>query len=206
MTKTCPNCAQQLDQNAAFCGFCGAPYKAPAAPVPAAAAAGKKTAAFLNSAPKAQPGQEQVAPAFHFDEPIGKGFAIRAPAEKESHGWLWYLFSLNGRIGVGSLWLRGLAAFAAFIVFLVIVQGGATLMGQPDSREAYLVSIIGAAILYCSWMTMFIKRIHDLGRSGLYLFIFFIPIFGQIAILYLIFESLFVAGTDGPNKHGDYTY
>lgn len=204
MTKICPNCAQEIDQNAAFCGFCGAQYKAPAAPAPASPPV--KTAAVVKPVSMAKPGQEQMAPVFHLDPPSGKGFAIRAPAEKESHGWLWYCFSLNGRIGVGSLWLRGLAAFAACIVFIAIVQGGASLMGQPDSRAAYLVSLIGAAILYCSWMTMFIKRIHDLDHSGLYLFIFFIPILGQIAILILIFESLFVAGTDGPNKHGDYTY
>lgn len=158
MAKTCANCGQQLEQAAAFCGFCGAPYKAPVAPIQTDA----------NSTPvrphrpapaQAQPGQEQVAAAFQFQESPQKTFAVRPPAVKESHGWMWYCFALTGRIGVRSLWLTGIAAFVVLCILVAIVQVTTSLMGQPDSRGGYIVLAIISLILIYSWIAVFIKRI-----------------------------------------------
>lgn len=60
---------------------------------------------------------------------------------------------------------------------------------------AFPISVLGLINV----VTMSIRRFHDLGKSGIWAFLLFIPIINFFVVLYL----LFCRGSDGPNEYGD---
>ena len=67
-----------------------------------------------------------------------------------------------------------------------------------------LILLVGMLFLWWVLLVLFIKRFHDLGRSGWNILLWLVPLVGQIIILLSWIQFLFVKGTDGSNKYGDY--
>lgn len=105
--------------------------------------------------------------------------AVRAGLEKYAvfHGrssrsefWYWVLFVV-------------LLSVATSIVDAII---GATILGP-------LVSLA----LLLPGLAVSVRRLHDIGKSGWWVLVGFIPVLGLIYLIYL-----YVQPSDGPNDHG----
>ena len=123
--------------------------------------------------------------------------------------WQLY-FSPKGRIGRMTFFVKGilpilvLIGLSGYLIGTLSeslnTSGGAemfTAIGTP-------ILIIGILIFYWVILMLFIKRFHDLGRSGWNILFWLIPLAGQFINLWNWIEFLFVKGTDGPNLYGNW--
>ncbi len=119
------------------------------------------------------------------------------------------LFSSAGRASRKTYWLTSLALTAVYgvtcallvIVFAVTVKtdanGTITQFGAP-AIAATIVAIILFGLFVWTLLVVAIRRCHDHGRSGMFLFLNFVP----LANTWLLVEQAFVPGTIGPNQYG----
>jgi len=104
----------------------------------------------------------------------------------------------NGRASRSEYWwfyLYGL--IVAFVLWVIVVL--LTLQLGSDSPLPmllyYAVSIFAVTI---PGITVFVRRMHDIGKSGWWYWLALVPIVGIIVlIVFLVRES------DGPNEYGD---
>ena len=96
-------------------------------------------------------------------------------------------FSPKGRIGRGvfALSLIGTAVFQGLIVSL-------------SSRGLAPLGLLALVAIFAQIM-LYIKRFHDLDKSGLFTFLTFVPVLNFFVFIYL----LFFEGTEGPNRFDD---
>ena len=115
-----------------------------------------------------------------FTDAIRSGFSnyivIQGRAQRSAY-WFWVLFTILGSI---------LAS---------IVDG--MISGVSFAGTGAVESLFSLATILPS-ITVAIRRLHDLGRTGWWLLIVFVPIVGWI-VLIVFFVS---KGTDGDNDHG----
>ncbi len=134
------------------------------------------------------------------------------------------LFGFNGRIRRTNYWLGALGSgFALGIIFMVLffVLGGAAVLaasasgagtgadGSPNAAgtavgasAVIILSLLALAYFAISlWigLALQIKRWHDRDKSGVWVFINFIPLVGGI---WSLIECGFMDGTMGPNQYG----
>ncbi|HLY77843.1 MAG TPA: DUF805 domain-containing protein [Caulobacteraceae bacterium] len=131
------------------------------------------------------------------------------------------LFSFNGRIRRTNYWLgaigAGFAVSAVFWILFFILGGAGALAAGAVNGNGNTVNSAGAAagagvgivlfILFLAYFVLMmwislalqIKRWHDRDKSGVWVFINFIPLVGGI---WALIECGFMDGTMGPNKYG----
>lgn len=111
----------------------------------------------------------------------------------------WYLkvvrdnyANFNGRARRSEYWYYTLFNFLIGIVLNIIdfFVIGTVEVGFLSTIYALAVLIPGLAVFW--------RRMHDVGKSGWYFLILFIPIIGWIWILVLLFTE----GNHGPNEYG----
>lgn len=140
------------------------------------------------------------------------------------------LFRLNGRITRSQFWLGQLALMGAIgVVFIVWFMGLATFavgfekLPKGQQNLAALSAVWGLVLAICIsamisfWMgtALAVKRLHDRGKSGWWIFAFGVPamfavmapfkpvlVIAGIAKLWYIFELGFMKGDLGPNMYG----
>ncbi|MGA0599948.1 DUF805 domain-containing protein [Caulobacter sp. KR2-114] len=123
-----------------------------------------------------------------------------APAD---HRVLWMLFSVQGRLAQGSYRLVrfGLNAFA-IILFWSLARWAMEQRSHADLGVLLFILLAElTAIPLWIWTTiaMQVKRWHDRDKSGVWMFIGFIPFVGP---LWTFVELMFLPGTPGPNRFG----
>ncbi|MEC3907149.1 DUF805 domain-containing protein [Tamlana sp. 2201CG12-4] len=122
---------------------------------------------------------------------------------KEKHGvFKWYLTVLvdnyanfSGRARRQEYWM--------YVIFwiLTVITISITLELLEDFIDNDWSSVtIGVFILatFIPWLAVNVRRLHDTGKSGSYLFINLIPIVGRIWYIVLMANS----GDTGPNQYG----
>lgn len=174
------------------------PPPAPVAPAYAAAPA----FAGQQYAGQQQGGLAYAGPAARsigFAEAIKRGFA----------GWTNY----SGRATVAEYWWFRLFVFlltipASIIFFVVLaafvttvktdVDGNVTSTGSGAAVGiVWLVFVLFFLLLFVVELPLTVRRLHDGDRSGLWIFISFVP-FGGLVLLYF----MIMTGTPGPNQYG----
>lgn len=98
--------------------------------------------------------------------------------------------SIAGRASRSEYWYFGLFYFLSYIGFMVV---SAII---PFLAILYMVFIIGVII---PSITVGIRRLHDLNKSGWWYLIVFIPFIGAIIMIIWFVTK----GTDGSNDFGD---
>ena len=83
-------------------------------------------------------------------------------------------------------------------LFVFLVNIFATIIDSGTSMDLGIASIIATLVLLLPGIGMSIRRLHDVDRSGWWLFIFFVPIVGLILLLVWACSK----GTTGPNRFG----
>jgi uncharacterized membrane protein YhaH (DUF805 family) len=99
-------------------------------------------------------------------------------------------FQISDRAPRSKYWyfllFAGVAAFAAGIVDLFV-----------DPRYEVFGTFVDLA-LFLPMITVSVRRLHDIDRSGWWLLLAFVPLFGPI----IVFIWSIIAGTRGANRYG----
>ncbi|MEL7543120.1 MAG: DUF805 domain-containing protein [Pseudomonadota bacterium] len=108
------------------------------------------------------------------------------------------LFSFSGRITRSQWWLGQfvILCILAVLVLAYVATGAQSLASNPT-----LLSFVAVAILACVWINLAttVKRYHDHGKSGFWVFIIFVPYIGGV---WQIIECGCLPGTAGANDYG----
>ena len=116
----------------------------------------------------------------------------------------WYLkvfhqyFDFSGRARRKEFWIFNLVNFIALIILSIIDEALGTKTSNDEDGVGllylvyYLVSLIPS-------LAVSVRRLHDIGKSGWYVFVNIIPIAGQIWFLILVCME----GEARPNQWGE---
>ena len=90
--------------------------------------------------------------------------------------------------------------YLVFIIFLFVIIAFLYKVAPDDNNETIVVikGIISLLFLF-SYCYLTTKRLHDLGRSGLYIILLLVPLYN----IYLKFIIVTKEGTCGKNKYGE---
>ncbi|MBF2554688.1 DUF805 domain-containing protein [Listeria marthii] len=113
-------------------------------------------------------------------------FSGRAPGSAYWYVWVW-----NTAICVGFYLLASTFGVS-------IMGGGGSLAGGVTALFFVIVMWLYSAAIILPTLSLIVRRLHDTGKSGFFIFLGLIPVVGSIIIL--IFMSL---ESDGPNRYGD---
>jgi len=109
-------------------------------------------------------------------------------------------FSFNGRIGRSTFWLYGVLGLGiiGFVVGLIVGVVSQS-KGSALAGIASLVGLVLDVVLIWAGLAISVKRWHDRGKSGWWILIGLVPLIGG---LWVLIETGFLPGTDGPNQFG----
>jgi uncharacterized membrane protein YhaH (DUF805 family) len=107
-------------------------------------------------------------------------------------------FSVRGRLSRID-YLHDSFVACGFFVIAVLTAYLVTNYSQIGSRASWVLWIAVIAVGLLSLGSLGVRRVHDLGRSGLWVFVAFIPYLSDLFDLGL----WLLDGTPGPNYYGD---
>lgn len=130
----------------------------------------------------------------------------------------WLFFRFSGRINravfvLGFLLMTILVTFPLYRFTLILVDSGAAQATTPEElltmlmrNGAYgaaaqgwsMMFLIATLVMSWSQVAFSVKRLHDLGRSGLFAVALFIPLVQLVALVILCI----MPGNAGPNIYG----
>ena len=106
--------------------------------------------------------------------------------------------SFKGRVSVNDYWkFFGIIISIYAIIFLVPIFWGLAFSVDTDKIIYSLVIIFSIIIFVPSW-TMQVKRLHDINKSGNWLFLYLIPCIGWIILFVLLCKN----GDKETNSYG----
>ena len=117
------------------------------------------------------------------------------------------LLSPNGRISRGGFWagsvtlvaVTGLAALSLMSLSDVVAQKtGNSTLGDTGLRPVLVGLVLAVPVVWMGFC-LTVKRWHDRGRSGWWLFIGLVPLIGNI---WALVECGFLVGNASGNKYG----
>jgi uncharacterized membrane protein YhaH (DUF805 family) len=106
----------------------------------------------------------------------------------------WYLavFShyavFRGRSGGLEFWI--------FFLFQLVIMGGLFVLGLATHQ--FLPYLVYVLISLLPYLGLVVRRLHDTGRSGFWVFITLVPLVGQIVLLLFMADE----GERQPNRYG----
>lgn len=112
---------------------------------------------------------------------------------------LWLFFGISGRVSRAAYFLGGLlvAIAQAFPLYRFTL----VMEGTPESVLWSMTFMIVFIVSLWSNVALAVKRLHDLGKTGLAAAVLFVPVISIVAFLVL---CLF-PGQQGPNRYGQRT-
>ena len=114
-----------------------------------------------------------------------------------------FLFSFDGRVSRAPYWLGLLAVLFIDSAAFGIVGGFELLDGDTMASERKGPSRLWALLVVVPslWvgLVLSVKRWHDRNKSGRWVFVNLVPVFGW---LWQLIECGFLNGTTGPNRFG----
>jgi uncharacterized membrane protein YhaH (DUF805 family) len=111
------------------------------------------------------------------------------------------MFSFKGRISRNEYWYRLILQPIGAIILTIAVGAVFGAFGAVDVQKSVLFNIVGSAI-WLGYLLAFLaahsRRWHDLGMSGWWTLVTFVPLVGLVAF----FMCGCVRGDAGPNIYG----
>ena len=95
-----------------------------------------------------------------------------------------FYLSAKGEITRTEFCLKGFIPLATYFVLAFIYESAGGLL---DANYKKILSIILVAILFYSIIVVSIKRLHNVKRSGWFLFILYLPVIGPFWLVYELF-------------------
>jgi uncharacterized membrane protein YhaH (DUF805 family) len=90
------------------------------------------------------------------------------------------------------------AEYWYFVLFMVLIGGGAGIVESIWFHDRQVFSTVANLAFLLPALSVYVRRLHDLGRSGWWYWLILIPVVGWV-ILFVWFVS---RGTRGPNRFG----
>ncbi|CAA9556679.1 MAG: hypothetical protein AVDCRST_MAG73-3335 [uncultured Thermomicrobiales bacterium] len=103
------------------------------------------------------------------------------------------LFTFRGRIGRAAYWGLGILTGVVLAVAEVVVDASGT--NAAVALGGVVAYVLGAVI----WIASTVKRYHDRGKSGAWVFVVLIPLVGAV---WSFVETCFLAGDEEANRYG----
>lgn len=103
--------------------------------------------------------------------------------------------NFNGRARRSEYWYYGLATILISIVLGVLDYGSELAF---DIGGLGILRSLYSLVVFIPGLAVTVRRLHDVGKSGWFMFIVFIPLIGII----WFFISLCTEGDDGSNEFG----
>lgn len=88
------------------------------------------------------------------------------------------------------------SAFWWFFLGVIIIDLIAAILGRAVHHAPMTEALVGL-IMFLASLSVAVRRLHDSGKSGFWLFIGLVPVVGGITLL--VFDCL--PGTPGPNQY-----
>jgi uncharacterized membrane protein YhaH (DUF805 family) len=110
--------------------------------------------------------------------------------------FIWLFFRLTGRVSRAAYFLGGL--FIAVLQAFPLYRFTLVPEGTPENQVWAIVFFIIFVASLWSNIALTVKRLHDLGKPGLWSLVIFVPIVSIVAFIVL---CLF-PGDPGPNRYG----
>lgn len=85
-----------------------------------------------------------------------------------------------------------------FFILLILVAIAVSLMGFSKETNDTIFGLLTLFLVFYV-LSLHVRRLHDFGESGWFIFIFMIPLFNLILLLQLLFAK----SNDGDNKYGE---
>lgn len=124
---------------------------------------------------------------------------LRMGVQVDNIDWKHLLFEFDGRINRARFW-TGVAVTWAIAILLGILIGVTLVSGSGSLGVIIiLVGIVAYVAIFWMGLAVSIKRWHDRGKSGWWIFIAWIPIIGSI---WALVETGFLEGDPGDNQYG----
>ena len=172
----CAKCGSKVAAGAKFCPVCGAPAEqGQAAPAPAA----KPASAAINPNPHVAAAQVSSKPS-KWDE-IKKDY-----------------FSFEGRLNRQPYIVRSLIIY---VIMMGLFGCSYVLFGNEYGDTSVMEDLLDviAFITFCvSNLSLCVRRLHDLGRSGWLVLVNAIPVLNAALTIYMVFFK----GNEGTNQYG----
>ena len=105
------------------------------------------------------------------------------------------LFSFNGRIRRSTFWGYSIAGAALYIG---IIAGAMAIFGEESDISFIIIAVFFIPFIWTN-LAIRVKRWHDRGKSGFWVFINAIPYVGE---LWALIENGCLEGDHGPNEYG----
>jgi uncharacterized membrane protein YhaH (DUF805 family) len=112
---------------------------------------------------------------------------------------LWLFFGISGRVSRAAYFLGGL--LVAIAQAFPLYRFALVMEGTPESVLWSMTFMIVFIVSLWSNVALAVKRLHDLGKTGLAAAVLFVPVISIVAFLVL---CLF-PGQQGPNRYGQRT-
>lgn len=175
--KFCPNCAAQHDPLAIVCVSCGYDLNTNQNTTQKNNSSGNQNEFLLSTNKVVYTMSEAVKTCFQ------KYSTFNGRASRTE---FWYFWLFNMLISLG------------FLILILICEA---IFWYSDivSTLLYILYMIYGLVILCPSMAVFVRRLHDTGKSGWYFFISLIPLVGII----LLYAKLATAGDILPNKWGN---
>ena len=104
--------------------------------------------------------------------------------------------NFSGRARRSEYWYFALVNLLIAILAFIIDSFLGLNFDEGSGGPLYLLVALGTLL---PGLAVMVRRLHDQNKSGLFVFIFFVPLIGSIWLLILLFTDV----TSGKNKSGD---
>ena len=108
-----------------------------------------------------------------------------------------YAFTSNGRMSRGDFWWAYLGNILFAFVFGFAVGFIAGLLGDMGTTISGLLMLVYYVIFIIASINAEIRRLHDVNKSGWWIFISFVPMIGSILLLVYLCSAAVE-----PNQYG----
>lgn len=106
--------------------------------------------------------------------------------------------NFEGRARRSEYWYFQLVTFGIILLgYVLVFIGAATEIGLISGLGGAIAGITGLALLVPS-IAVAVRRMHDLGKSGWFICIYFIPFVGPFIMLYFLVQD----SQPGANEYG----
>jgi len=117
----------------------------------------------------------------------------------ENIDWTYLLFKFDGRINRAKFWAGIAIAWGLGLIYAILASIAVASGSGGMATIVVLLGIVLYVVLIWIGLAISIKRWHDRGKSGWWIFIGAIPIIGPI---WALVETGFLEGDPGDNQYG----
>lgn len=111
-----------------------------------------------------------------------------------------FSLSISGRISRSSYWIGLLVCLAVCSLVQTLYQQASLSLVMSENTDSIFFGVVAFVelLLFVVICCLIVRRLHDIGRNGLWLLLFFVPLIGFFAVVILGF----LKGAMGSNEYG----